>query len=112
MKLLFDENLSPKRVTRLADTYPGSAHVFDRLPPSSTDSAIWELAIADGFTIVTKDDDFNALSLVRGAPPKVIWLRPGNISTTAVTASLRRARDTIRAFLSDERATLQVLVVG
>lgn len=112
MKLLFDENLSPKLVAKLADAYPGSAHVFDRLPPSSSDSAIWDLASGEGFTIVTKDDDFNAMSLVRGAPPKVIWLRPGNISTTAVADSLRRARDTIDAFGTDESVALQVLTVG
>ena len=29
MKLLFDQNLSPKLTGRLADVYPGSEHVAD-----------------------------------------------------------------------------------
>ena len=28
MKLLFDQNLSPRLVTRLADLYPDSNHVY------------------------------------------------------------------------------------
>jgi len=28
VKLLFDQNLSPKLVSRLADLYPGSTHVY------------------------------------------------------------------------------------
>ena len=59
MKLLFDANLSPKLVTRLAELFPGLAHVFDtglgRLTP---DTAIWDYAAQNGFTIVTADSDF------------------------------------------------------
>lgn len=29
MKLLFDQNLSPRLPRRLADLYPGSDHVFE-----------------------------------------------------------------------------------
>jgi hypothetical protein len=30
------------------------------------------------------DDDFRSLALVRGAPPKVVWLQIGNASTSRV----------------------------
>ena len=30
--------------------------------------------------IVTKDEDFHHLSVLRGAPPKVVWLRTGNFT--------------------------------
>jgi hypothetical protein len=30
----------------------------------------------------SKDDHFRSLALVRGAPPKVVWLQVGNASTS------------------------------
>ncbi|MBX3356729.1 MAG: DUF5615 family PIN-like protein [Phycisphaeraceae bacterium] len=111
MKLLFDENLSRGLVALLRDAYPESAHVVDCLPPSSADPVIWEHAKAHGFAIVTKDDDFNALSLVHGAPPKIIWIRPGNVSTEAVAESLRRARRLMEEFVADPRQAIQTLAV-
>ena len=35
----------------------------------------------NGFAIVSKDADYNSLSVVRGSPPKVIWLLLGNCTT-------------------------------
>ena len=74
MKLLFDHNLSPKLAHRLADLHPRSTHVFlvgmDREP----DSDIWEYARSNGYVIVTKDADFADMSVLRGHPPKVIWV--------------------------------------
>lgn len=42
MKLLFDENLSPKLATGLASQYPGSAHVRDIDLRGAEDRRIWE----------------------------------------------------------------------
>ena len=72
MKLLFDENLSRKLVARLAELYPGSAHVaaFDLL--ERPDREIWDFAQRNGFTIVTADADFYELATALGPPPKVV----------------------------------------
>ena len=89
MKLLFDENLSPKLVEMLADVYPGSAQV-DRIGlGSESDSTVWEYAKAHGFSIVSKDSDYQELSTIKGHPPKVIWLRRGNCSTRQIESILR-----------------------
>jgi predicted nuclease of predicted toxin-antitoxin system len=50
------------------------------------DAAVWAFAREGGFTIVTKDGDFHQMSFVRGAPPKVIWMRVGNCSTDQMLA--------------------------
>ena len=42
MKLLFDQNLSPKLVTRLADLFPGSLHVQSAGLDQADDEKIWE----------------------------------------------------------------------
>jgi hypothetical protein len=44
----------------------------------ANDDKIWEHAKKDGYTIVTKDSDFNDISMVKGFPPHIIWLRIGN----------------------------------
>lgn len=58
MKLLFDENLSVRLPSVLADVYPGSAHVHHCGLGSADDSSIWQYAKDNSFTIVSKDSDF------------------------------------------------------
>lgn len=53
------------------------------------DRDVWTYAQDYGFTIVTKDSDFNELLILKGFPPKVIWIRRGNCSTTAIETILR-----------------------
>ena len=102
MKLLFDQNLSPKLAGRLADLLPGSSHVqFEGLDCAS-DEQVWEHARLNGFAIVTKDADFNNLSVVRGNPPKVVWLLVGNCTTGQVEALLRTRIAEIEAFEKDD----------
>jgi len=44
LKLLFDANLSPKLVHRLAELFPDSVHVFDTgLARFTSDEVIWQL---------------------------------------------------------------------
>ena len=98
MKLLFDHNLSHRLVRRLADVFPDSTQTrllgFGR----ADDPVIWEHARANGFVIVTLDKDFADLALVRGAPPKVIWLRCGNSTVAEVEQLLRLNLSAIQEF--------------
>jgi len=78
MKLLFDENLSPKLPWLLATLFPGSAHVRECGLLGQPDEDVWEYARGNGFAIVSKDSDFHQRSLLYGHPPKLVWLRIGN----------------------------------
>ena len=51
---------------------------------SASDQEIWNRAKQDGYVVVTKDADFQELSLVWGAPPQVIRLRTPNLNRSAV----------------------------
>ena len=97
--LLFDQHLSYKLLNRLDDLYPGSKHVRLENMDTSDDIDIWEYAKNNGFTIVTKDIDFYELGLVKGYPPKIIWLRCGNTSTTNVEKILRDNYEQIKDFV-------------
>ncbi|MDD4192346.1 MAG: DUF5615 family PIN-like protein [Mangrovibacterium sp.] len=97
IKLLFDQNLSPKLVISFDD----SMHLQDLGLDSSDDLSVWEFAKKEGFTIVTKDSDFNNLVSYFGFPPKVIWLRRGNCSTKVISDLLNKNFQTIKAFIYD-----------
>lgn len=109
MKLLFDENLSHKLAHRLADLFPGSLHVREVGLKSSDDPLVWDYTKAKDLMIVSKDMDMHDLSLVYGNPPKVIWIRLGNCSTSQVENLLRQEFDTIKAFYDDQSVSLLAL---
>ena len=109
MRLLFDENLSSRLVGALADQFPDSSHVNLVGLGGSTDQQIWAYAREHGFAVISKDDDFRSLSLVNGAPPKVIWLRIGNASTAGIEAFIRSALVKIRTFEISPEESLLVL---
>ena len=91
MKLLFDANLSPKLVRRLAGLFPDSNHVFNTgLARFTSDETVWEYAKTNGFVIVTADADFVGLAEQRGAPPKVVRLENCNYRTARVEDLIRR----------------------
>ncbi len=110
MKLLFDQNVSPKLVQRLADLFPGYAHVQDLGLDSTDDGVVWEWAGREGFTVVSKDENYNHLSVLRGSPPKVLWLLLGNSTTQQVEDTIRGRIEDIRAFETDP--TADVLTIG
>ena len=87
MRLLFDQNLSPKLVHHLVDLYPDSCHVWTLKLDASPDDDLWSFARDSGYVIVSKDSDFGEISLARGAPPKLIWMRAGNCSDSPSRSS-------------------------
>jgi predicted nuclease of predicted toxin-antitoxin system len=113
LKLLFDANLSPKLVVRLAQLFPDSVHVFDTgLARSTSDETIWEYAGANGFTIVTADSDFLDFARSRGAPPKVIHLENCNYRSSQVEDLLRRHAIWIAELEQSSRASLVIRSTG
>ena len=102
MKLLFDENLSPKLPSRLSDIFPDSLHVRDVGMKATTDPIVWDYAKDNNLMIVSKDSDFHQRSFLYGFPPKVIWLRLGNCSTADVERVLRTNFNIIKAFSEDK----------
>jgi predicted nuclease of predicted toxin-antitoxin system len=100
MKLLLDQNISYKIVSSLSALFPDSTHVRTEHREKDTDIDIWEYAKNGGYSIVTQDADFYELALLRGFPPKVIWLRCGNTSTQNIEHILASNSAIIREFLS------------
>ena len=104
MKLLFDHNLSPVLINQLQDLYPGSKHVAKLGLERSPDVEVWDYAKKANYLIVTKDSDFSDLCLLRGFPPKVVWIRRGNCKTSDIESILRRHLEDIEE-LNNNNAT-------
>jgi len=101
MKLLLDENLSRRLVPFLLHDYPDSSQVVLLGMESATDKEVWQKAKEDGYVIVTRDADFQELSLVWGQPPKVIRLKTLNQSRAATLKVLLDNREVIIESLID-----------
>lgn len=98
MKLLFDQNISFRLVEKIADIFPGSSQIRLEALENTEDLVIWKYAKDHGFTLVTFDTDFYDISLLRGHPPKIIWLRIGNTSTKNLASFLAYNFDAIKEF--------------
>ena len=109
MKLLFDQNLSDQLVLLLADLFPNSTHVKTIRLDTATDAELWDYARENDYFIVSKDTDFRNRSVIYGFPPKVIWIRIGNCSTSAVEENLRKHLADIKEFAKDANVGLFVL---
>ncbi len=110
MKLLFDENLSPSLVHRLADLFPDSAHVHHLGLGQADDATISAFARDHDYIVVTKDADFRALRLTFGSrASRVAWIRSGNGSTKMIESILRSRALALEALAYDETGIIDIL---
>jgi len=101
MKLLFDENISHKILKKIDSVYKESFHCNSIRPLLKNDLEIWEYARNNNFSIVTFDEDFYEWMVLKGFPPKIIWLRTGNTSTNDIANSLNLKVESIKEFLEN-----------
>jgi len=105
-RLLFDEPLSEQLCKLLADIFPDSLHVRLLGHGGAGDAVVWDLARTHNCLVVSKDEDFNRLAILRGAPPKFVWLRRGNCATSEIATLLRQRHDEIVRFDQQNEATV------
>ena len=109
MKLLLDENLSDRIISRIVDLYPDSVHVKTLGLINTDDVVIWDYAKAHDLVIASKDSDFHQRSLLYGHPPKFIYLRIGNSPTSKIVQILRDNFGTVSQFGDSEVESILVL---
>jgi predicted nuclease of predicted toxin-antitoxin system len=110
MRFLFDQNLSPRLVSLLSDLFPGSMHVRQAGLQAADDEVVWAYAVEHGFAIVSKDSDFRQRNFLFGHPPKVVWIRRGNCSTSEIEIILRGEYNGLLAF--DQEGAGAFLALG
>lgn len=107
---MFDQNISFRITKKLENNFPGSLHVSHCNLNDCEDSEIWEFARDNDFAIVTFDSDFYDISIINGHPPKIIWIRMGNLSTNEIVRLMLDNQETIVSFVvNDENKDISCL---
>lgn len=112
LRFLLDENLSERLLLSLAPRFAASLHVRQLGLGGTTDVHLWELAITEHCVLLTKDEDFVKLSVLRGPPPKVVWLNVGNAATTVITHLVLQNAAAIEAFAEHPELGFLALGIG
>jgi len=110
MRLLFDQNLSFRVTKKLKGIYPDVVHITEIGLKDASDVEIWRYATQHACCIVSFDADFYNLVSLYGSPPKVIWLRTGNTSSSEIIQLFETKQSAIQAFLDD--AVTELLILG
>jgi predicted nuclease of predicted toxin-antitoxin system len=101
MKLLFDQNISFRIEKKLSLIFSESKHVSSLNLMGVNDIEIWNFAKKENFVIVTFDSDFYDISLINGCPPKIVWIRKGNLTTNQIISILEEKHLLIRNFIKN-----------
>lgn len=81
MKLLLNANISWRLVEKFKEHFEECLHVdYIGLIVPAKDNEIWNYAKENNCIIVTNDEDFLNMLVLKGFPPKVILLKTGNQS--------------------------------
>jgi len=104
MKMFLDANISWRLLPILKEHFGECVHVDDipELESPAKDAKIWQYAKANGYTIITRDSDFNDFIAIKDFPPKIIWLRTGNCSRKYTADLLIRSKQSIQELLMSE----------
>lgn len=107
MRILLDQNLSPKLIRALADVLPGLESVYQHALVGASDPFIFEWASKLGFDgLLSADHDFVHLAERVGPPPKVIRIERCEFPSRIVEEIIRREAIRIHDFLASKRAVL------
>lgn len=61
--------------------------------------------------MVTFDSDFVDLNVIRGIPPKIIWMKTGNLTTKSVAELLNKNSSLIKKFLGSDQTEQEILEI-
>lgn len=106
MRFLIDAQLPPALCRWFEERGFEAEHVRARLDGQTPDAEIAAFAVAEGFVLVTKDDDF----ALRHPPREyqLVWLRCGNITNRALRAWLLERWAALLAKLDAGEALIEV----
>jgi predicted nuclease of predicted toxin-antitoxin system len=102
MKILLDQNLSFKLCSKLRDIFPEIIHTKEVALDTATDEEVWLYAKLNSCILISKDSDFIEKAVIKGHPPKIIWIKVGNCSTDKIELLLRKNQKLVQDFIADK----------
>jgi predicted nuclease of predicted toxin-antitoxin system len=106
MKILLDQNLSYRLCSKLKDIFPDIIHTKEISLETATDEEVWLYAKMNSCILISKDSDFAEKAIVRGHPPKFIWIKAGNCSTAKIEIILRKNFKIINDFIAEKENSI------
>ena len=107
-RFLVDNQLPAALARWIREKGADAEHVLALDLAQSPDLTIWQRAVATGAVIVSNDEDFAQLTLVRPEPVAVVWLRFGNCRTPVLLASVERVWPEILRQLDSDARLIEV----
>ncbi|MCX7176413.1 MAG: DUF5615 family PIN-like protein [Proteobacteria bacterium] len=109
MTLLVDNQLPLALARYLAANGWECTYVQDVGLEAAEDRTIWQYAKERDLTIITKDEDFQALANRQGSiPPQVVWVRLGNCRKVELLAAFSRILPALRDMLAAGDAVIEI----
>jgi predicted nuclease of predicted toxin-antitoxin system len=91
VKFLVDNQL-PAALSRFLEAKGlESRHILDLGLDEASDNAIWDYAVSNGYTLISKDEDFFHLACTLAMGPALIWVRLGNCRKAALLSAFEKA---------------------
>ena len=107
-KFLVDNQLPDALARWLVTKGCQADHVLSLQLGRATDGAIWQYAAREGYGIVSKDEDFMQMSLLRPEQVTVVWLRIGNCRVVTLLTVMEQAWPAITAQLDSGVRLIEV----
>ena len=98
-RFLVDAQLPPALARKIAGMGHAAEHLLDVDLLESSDSRIWDYALANGSVIITKDEDFAIRASVSKASPPIVWVRIGNCPNARLLAWFEKEMPSVIAAL-------------
>lgn len=103
MKLIIDQNISHRIIPQIIHLFNEVAHVRTLGLTNAPDIVIFRNAKQQGFdAVLTIDEDFENIILENSPPPKILWLRVHNCSTSHLAQIIENKIEIINQFLNDK----------
>jgi predicted nuclease of predicted toxin-antitoxin system len=105
MRILIDQNISFRLISRIEKVFPDAFHVKSVSLLNTNDLKIFMYARRNNFdAILTIDEDFINILLAHSVPPKIIWLRLHNASIDHQAEIILKNALTIHRFIENPDA--------
>jgi len=109
MRFIVDAQL-PAALARFLESRGHDArHVFDVGLLNADDKVIWQYAIQNNATIITKDEDFVILSHLRLNKPPIVWIRIGNTSKKLLLQWFEKLLPSLEEKLSQNETLIELI---
>jgi predicted nuclease of predicted toxin-antitoxin system len=108
VKFLVDNQLPDALARFLTSQGHDARHVLDLKLDEADDLTIWSYAVAEDYTLVSKDQDFLHLANASTSGGTFIWVRVGNCRKQSLIAAFERALPAIVVALGEGQRVIEL----